>query len=158
MEKRYNGKDANLERLSETNISDSALGLVVQVGYHETKGLIAKGSYEVLCSQLDVWFERCPELKDVVALWIESAYQCDNPTEGRLKRKLLRRVTFHDFCGILARVRVKSCATIPFFMKSLLEAILSESAVLYCATNSLDTLCDGYFAEIEEFMEYAEED
>ena len=155
--KRYCGKDEDLRKLSETNISDTAFSLVVKNGYGKMQYLVDEGSYEVLSSQFDIWFERCPELKEVVKLWIESAYQCTDPTDTRLKRKLLRRVNFHDLCGILARVRVRSTRTIPYFLRTLFEAILSENAVLYCATNTLDTLCDGYFAEIDEFMRYAEE-
>ena len=33
---RYTGKDEELKALSETNISDSAFGIVVEIGYKET--------------------------------------------------------------------------------------------------------------------------
>ncbi|MBR3236599.1 hypothetical protein IKF92_02890 [Candidatus Saccharibacteria bacterium] len=155
---RYTGKDEELKALSETNISDSAFGIVVEIGYKEMKELLEKNPYDVLCSYFDIWFERCPELKDAAVLWIESSYDCKSITDGVIERKLLKRIDFRDLCMVIARVRVKACRTIPYFLRCFFEAILNESAVLYCNTTPLYDLCRNYFAEIEEFMAYAEED
>ncbi len=153
----FKDDDERLVALYNTNISESAFDLVEKNGYDKMKEYIDEDSFDVLSSQFDLWFEKCPELKDVSIHWVRSVYGSDvEMTDGRLKRKLLKRTDFHDLCGVLARVRERCCETIPPFLESLMEAILSEEQVLYCATHSLDVLCDNYFAEIREYMSYVE--
>ena len=149
---RYQGKDEKIKALAEMNISDTALGIVVQNGYDETKEMIMMGSYEVLRSYFDIWFERCPELEERAFLWMERFYPYKTHMDGWLKKRLIKDVEFRNLCMIVASDLKRAYKTMPFFLRSLFGAIFNEITIVDCREKSIDDLCANYFAEIDEFI------
>ena len=156
-------KDERIERLSELNISSSAMRLVRENGYDEIKAMISEGAFEVLARDLKLWFRRCPELRGFSVCWAEE-HGAKNISDERLVEALLDQTSVKDFTSIwvyasnfnkekLGHFKIE----MPDFMKLLFEVISNEDQTFKCTEHTMVENCNDYFEEISEFMGYLEE-
>ena len=157
----YFGKNVNLTRLADTDMTQAAFDIVAVVGFSRMKKYLDDGAERVLKRQFSTFFSRCPELlaefkarcildnPDVEPEFFDKAITIDylihseySFFHGIIRNEAIDRYVIVDFCA-------------PNFLRTLIAKI-REDDLPYEYTHSFISLCRNYFDEIEEYISYME--
>ncbi|MBR2725273.1 hypothetical protein IKF28_00425 [Candidatus Saccharibacteria bacterium] len=154
--------DERIIALKKLNISESAAKLTEKVGYDKMKEYTKEGSKPVLTQEVKQWFQKCPNMREF-SFYFARSHGEPEPTEDKVIEDLICSAKFKDFSFIMAHAchlcksQLQDLKTeMPDFLEELYGAIFNEDRVYCCAEKTLVELCDSYFDEISEYMDYLE--
>lgn len=157
----YFGRNVNLTRLADTDMTQAAFDIVAAVGFSTMRKYLVDGADRVLKRQLSIFFNRCPDLftefqtkcilenPDVEPEYFDKAITIDYIVHDEYS-------FFHEVIrneAIDRYVIVEYCA--PVLLRTLISKI-REDDLPYEYAHSFVGLCRNYFDEIDEYISYLE--